>query len=55
VGATIFGGTAQFIMTWLTGATGKPAAPAWYVAATSALAAVAMRALPDSRGHALED
>ena len=35
IGVTLFGGTAQFVMTWLIGATGDPAAPALYVVATS--------------------
>jgi MFS family permease len=30
-GVSIFGGFAQFIVTWLIGATGEPTSPAWYV------------------------
>ena len=52
-GVALFGGTTQFIVTWLIGATGNPAAPAWYVALTSAIAAVAMLALPEGRGRRL--
>lgn len=55
VGVALFGGTTQFIVTWLIGATGNPAAPAWYVAGTSVITAIAMMALPESRGRALED
>jgi MFS family permease len=55
VGVALFGGTTQFIVTWLLGATGNPAAPAWYVAGTSVITAIAMLALPESRGRALED
>lgn len=55
VGVALFGGTTQFIVTWLVGATGNPAAPAWYVAGTSVVTAIAMMALPESRGRALED
>jgi MFS family permease len=55
VGVALFGGTTQFIVTWLLGATGNPAAPAWYVAGTSVITAIAMMALPESRGRALED
>ncbi len=55
VGVALFGGTTQFIVTWLLGATGNPAAPAWYVAGTSVITALAMMALPESRGRALED
>lgn len=50
-GVALFGGTTQFIVTWLIGATGNPAAPAWYVALTSAIAAVAMLALPEGHGR----
>lgn len=46
VGVTVFGGTTQLIAAWLIGVTGDPVAPAWYVAGTSALAALAMLALP---------
>jgi len=55
VGVALFGGTTQFIVTWLIGATGNPAAPAWYVAGTSVITAIAMMALPESRNRALED
>ena len=55
VGVALFGGTTQFIVTWLIGATGNPAAPAWYVAGTSIVTAIAMMALPESRDRALED
>jgi MFS family permease len=55
VGVALFGGTTQFVVTWLVGATGNPAAPAWYVAGTSVITAIAMLALPESRDRALED
>jgi MFS family permease len=55
VGVALFGGTTQFIVTWLIAATGDPAAPAWYVAGTSVITAIAMMALPESRNRALED
>ncbi|MBQ1763203.1 MAG: MFS transporter [Aquincola sp.] len=53
LGVTVFGGTTQFIVTALIASTGNPAAPAWYVAATSAMAALAILVLPESRGRAL--
>ena len=53
LGVTVFGGTTQFIVTALIAGTGNPAAPAWYVAATSAIAALAILVLPESRGRAL--
>jgi MFS family permease len=55
VGVSLFGGTTQLIITWLMGVTGSPTAPAWYVAATSAITAVAMWLMPESRDHTLED
>ena len=55
VGVALFGGTTQFVVTWLIGTTGNPAAPAWYVAGTSIVTAIAMMALPESRDRALED
>ncbi|WP_077034361.1 MFS transporter [Pelomonas sp. KK5] len=55
IGVALFGGTTQFIITWLIGATGNPAAPAWYVAVTSVITAVAMLMLPESRDRALEN
>jgi MFS family permease len=54
-GVTLFGGTTQLLVAWMIDATGNPVAPAWYVAATSIVAIAAMAALPESRGHALED
>ena len=55
IGVAIFGGSTQFIVTWLLAATGNPAAPAWYVAGTSIITAIAMTMLPESRDLALED
>jgi MFS family permease len=55
VGVSLFGGTTQFVVTWLMGATGNPAAPAWYVAAASVITAAAMWVMPESRDQELED
>ena len=55
VGVSVFGGTTQFVITWLIGATGDPTSPAWYVTVTSIVTAIAMWTLPESRGRALED
>ncbi len=55
VGVSLFGGTTQFVITWLIGVTGNPAAPAWYVAGASVVTALAMLALPESKDHTLED
>lgn len=53
IGVALFGGTTQFVITWLIGATGNPASPAWYVALTSAITALAMIALPEGRDKTL--
>lgn len=55
VGVALFGGTTQFIITWLIGVTGDPAAPAWYVAATSVITALAMWRMPESQAQSLDD
>lgn len=55
IGVSLFGGTTQLLVTWLIGVTGNPAAPAWYVAVTSTITALAMLAMPESRQRALED
>jgi MFS family permease len=43
-----FGGTAQFVVTWLIDATGSPLAPAWYLSAAVLLGLMGMMALPES-------
>lgn len=48
VGVSLFGGTTQFLVTWLTKITGSPVAPAWYVAAASAIAVLATLLLPET-------
>jgi MFS family permease len=42
LGASLFGGTAQLVVTWLIQATGNPSAPAWYLLATSVLTLLAL-------------
>ena len=39
---SIFGGSTQFVVAWLTGVTGSPLAPAWYMAAAAAIGVVAL-------------
>ncbi|MBK1658606.1 MFS transporter [Paracraurococcus ruber] len=53
VGVSLFGGTTQFVITWLIGATGDPTSPAWYVTLTSLVTTAAMWTLPESRDRAL--
>ncbi|MGF6394697.1 MFS transporter [Pseudomonas plecoglossicida] len=48
-GAAIFGGSTQFVVTWLIAATGSAMAPAWYLVGISVLSLVAMRMVPESR------
>lgn len=43
-----FGGTAQFIVTWLIEATGSPLAPAWYMTGAVVLGLMGMVAMPES-------
>lgn len=52
VGVSVFGGTTQFIITWLIHATGSAASPAWYVAAASVVTALAMLVMPETRERA---
>jgi MFS family permease len=52
LGASLFGGTTQLVVTWLIGATGDPNAPAWYVTATTLVSIAAIVALPKQHGGA---
>jgi len=54
IGVALFGGSTQFVITWLIEVTGNPAAPAWYVTVTSLIAAVGMYLMPEGRDQALE-
>ncbi|SIO72991.1 MFS transporter, MHS family, proline/betaine transporter [Burkholderia sp. GAS332] len=49
LGVTIFGGSAQFFVTWLIAKTGSPFAPAWYVFASLMVSLVAVMLYPRSR------
>ncbi|MEJ8856279.1 MFS transporter [Variovorax robiniae] len=49
IGTSVFGGTTQFVVTWLIAVTHNPMAPAWYVVAMCAVSVVAMWMLPESR------
>jgi len=54
VGVSLFGGTTQFVITYLIGATGDPTSPAWYVVLTSIITLGAMWVLPETRGTPLK-
>ena len=49
IGTSIFGGTTQFVVTWLLAITHDPMAPAWYVVVLSVVSILAMWMLPESR------
>jgi MFS family permease len=52
-GVSIFGGFAQFIVTWLIQRTGDPAAPAWYVIVCGVLSLVALSRVVDKTRQAI--
>ncbi|GGB11964.1 MFS transporter [Brucella endophytica] len=55
LGVTIFGGTAQLIVTWLNDVTGDPMALAWYLVATNVITIIALyRLRPPSAQGSLE-
>ncbi len=54
IGVALFGGTTQFVVTWLIGETGNPASPALYVTVTSVVAAIGMYYLPETNNRPLE-
>ncbi len=45
---SIFGGSAQFNITWLIHATGNPMAPAWYLLSATIIGIVAMALMPET-------
>lgn len=45
---SVFGGSAQFIVSWMTVVTGNPMAPAWYMTAAAVIGLVAMFAMRES-------
>jgi len=51
VGVTVFGGSSQFIVTWLLAKTGNPMAPAFYMIACCVLALVAVLRITETREH----
>jgi MFS family permease len=48
VAISVFGGSTQFTVAWLTGVTHSPLAPAWYATAAIAISFVAMLLLPET-------
>ena len=53
---TVFGGTAQLVVTWLIRVTGDPLSPAWYLIASGIIGiATMMMMMMETRGVELED
>jgi MFS family permease len=48
VAISVFGGSTQFTVAWLTGVTHSPLAPAWYATAAIAISFMAMLLLPET-------
>jgi MFS family permease len=48
VAISLFGGTASFVVTWLTAVTGSPLAPAWYMCGALALGVLSMLMLRET-------
>ena len=53
-GISVFGGFAQFFLTWFLHVTGSPMAPAWYLMATVALSTVALFWIRDRTGQDID-
>ena len=51
---TLFGGTAQPIVTWLIHATGDPVSPAWYLVVANVVGLIAVLMLPETKDKKLE-
>jgi MFS family permease len=54
VGVSLFGGSTQFVITWLLKVTDDPTSPAWYVTATSVITLAAMWVMPESRDRDID-
>ncbi|PAJ77513.1 MFS transporter [Burkholderia ubonensis] len=54
VGVAIFGGFAQFFVTWMIAATGNPNAPAWYAIGGGVLTLLALRCMDEKAGKVLD-
>lgn len=54
LGISVFGGFAQFFVTWLLHVTGNPMAPAWYLMVTVTLSTVVLFWIQDRTGQAID-
>jgi MFS transporter, MHS family, citrate/tricarballylate:H+ symporter len=52
---TVFGGTAQLVVTWLIRVTCDPLSSAWYLIAAGTVGIAAMTMIKETRGVELED
>jgi MFS family permease len=52
---TVFGGTAQLVVTWLIRVTGDPLSPAWYLIVSGIVGVLAMMMMEETRGVELQD
>jgi MFS family permease len=50
---TVFGGTTQFVLTWLIKVSQDPLSPAWYMIVSGALGVLAMALMPETKGKPL--
>jgi MFS family permease len=55
VAVTVFGGTTQFVVTWLIHATGDPLSPAWYLIGSSVIGFAAILMIPETKDAPLAD
>jgi len=51
IGVTVFGGSSQFIVTWLLAKTGNPMAPAFYMIVCGLLSILAVMSIRETREH----
>ena len=52
---TLFGGTAQLVVTWLIHVTGDPLSPAWYLVGSSVVGLIAVLLMAETMGERLKD
>jgi MFS family permease len=50
---TVFGGTTQFVLTWLIKVSHDPLSPAWYMIVSGVLGVIAMALMPETKGKPL--
>jgi MFS family permease len=50
---TVFGGTTQFVLTWLIKVSHDPLSPAWYMIGSGVVGVIAMALMPETKGKPL--